>query len=197
MPFDLPQRFEHTTTWEYVNRDGSHYGPYRPHQILELLDDGTISPETVLIELETQRSCPFQEVGPFAEYLQFLLKVERETQELAEKRMLWRRFVDHYGVDRAVLVMVGLVVVVIGAVLLNAVISEPESEAPQGAVASPESLAGKSQGAELLRGRDPKGIEESPTAGFGSPDWPTCHCLPSLTKFKGDYTGQSSPDASP
>lgn len=65
MVIELPSKFVQATRWAYL-QDGIEVGPYDANEIVQLLGDREIAPDTTLIELNTRRMCPVSEVGPFA-----------------------------------------------------------------------------------------------------------------------------------
>jgi hypothetical protein len=85
MTQQLPPKFVQQTRWAYL-QDGIEVGPYDANEIVELLSAREIAPDTLLVELNTRRRCPLTEVGPFAQVVMGIVKLDR--QQRSERDLL-------------------------------------------------------------------------------------------------------------
>jgi len=114
MRFSLPEKFEQRTRWAYL-QGGIEIGPYSAGEILALLEKREISPDTMIVELNSRRTCPVREVGPFARFVITIVTADRQRkaeQEFEDTRD---------GVIRAARMKIALFVV-LGLVLLAGLI---------------------------------------------------------------------------
>ncbi len=82
MAYELPPKFERTTRWAHV-KEGVEIGPFSAKEMLQLLDEGRIGPNTELVEMATRKRCALLEVKPFHDYIRHVL--EKDKQHKAEK----------------------------------------------------------------------------------------------------------------
>lgn len=79
MTQQLPAKFVRQTRWAFI-QDGIEVGPYDANEIVELLREREISPDTTLVELNTRRTCPLTEVGPFASIVMTIVQADRKNR---------------------------------------------------------------------------------------------------------------------
>ncbi len=79
MAAELPSKFVRTTRWAYL-QDGIEVGPYDANEIVQLLKEREIAPDTTLIEMNTRRMCPVSEVGPFARVIVDIVHATRRQK---------------------------------------------------------------------------------------------------------------------
>ena len=115
MAYQLPPKFERSTRWAY-SRQGVEVGPYSAPEMLKLLDDGTVGPDTDVVELSTRKRCALLEVKPFGDYIRYLLEKDKQVKDDKEFEQTRSRFERKsraklllFGVILPVLIALGVV----------------------------------------------------------------------------------------
>jgi len=83
MTYKLPEKFERKTRWAYLDDNGIEVGPFEPSEMVKLIEERKISPETQLVELTSRKTCAAVEVKPFADLMMSLVTHQKKVQ--AEK----------------------------------------------------------------------------------------------------------------
>lgn len=117
MPYKLPEKFARSTRWAYLN-NGIEAGPFSAEEILKLLEERTIGPDTTLILLGNRRTCPVLKVKPFADYVAYLIAQHKWEQTERDFQKTKSQFERGDGLRNTILGGLAIALVVGGLVTL-------------------------------------------------------------------------------
>jgi hypothetical protein len=99
-------------------KDGIELGPFEPREILDLLYRRTISPDAVIIELNSRRMCAVSEVGPFAQFVLEVLSEQKKQRERQDFEKTKETLARTHRMKVLIIVGVAVLLAAIAAVML-------------------------------------------------------------------------------
>ena len=122
MNFHLPEKFKRQTRWAYLNK-GVEVGPYSASEIVELLRSREIDPDTRLVELNSRRTSPVREVGPFANLVVAI--VTEQQRKRAERDFEDTRSRVIRGARLKIALFVGIGLAILAGIIVLLVVYNP------------------------------------------------------------------------
>jgi hypothetical protein len=83
MTHRLPERFEKMTRWAYVDEKGVELGPFSASEMIKLIEERTVNPNTTVVEMTSRKTSSVMDVKPFADVVMSLVEQTRKVR--AEK----------------------------------------------------------------------------------------------------------------
>jgi hypothetical protein len=118
MDLRLPEKFERRTRWAYL-KGSVEVGPYSAREILDLLLQKKIGPQTEVVELVGRRTCPLIEVKPFQDFVRQVVDFERHKKAAQEVEETHERLQRQH---RNRLLLIAVAGALVGAVIVALVL---------------------------------------------------------------------------